>query len=332
MRRRQFIALLGGVAARPFATLAQQTGRVYRVGWILHSGSVSETVGPDPIGPLARTFVHALRDRGYIEGHNLVLERRSAEGKIERFPEILRDLLSHKVDVIVTTAGNNFIQAANELTRTDPIVTVLYNPVEQGLVQSLARPGGNITGLTILTGQETVAKKVQILKEILPSLSRVAFLQTREAGVMADWEQITAAVTRELGVKLLFADLKPLNFADTFASILRDRADALLVTATIGTWPNRRLIFAFAAQNRIPAIYPSREFAADGGLIAYGVEYADLQRRLAGYVRILRGTKPADLPIEQPTKWELVINLKTAKVLGLTVPPSLLARADEVIE
>jgi putative ABC transport system substrate-binding protein len=332
VRRREFIALVGGGAAWPLRVHAQQPSeKVYRVGLFLTTSPISEMTGPEPIHPIVREFVHALRDLGYVEGRNLILERRSAEGRFERFPEIIRELIFLNVNVIVTTT-TSMTRAAKGITSTVPIVTLSNNPVEEGLVQSLARPGGNITGLTTITSVENATKRVQLLKEILPGLSRVAMLQSKQEN-LGEWEQTIKTISRNLGVNVLIAEHTPSDYTNAFAFIIREHPDALLVVGSAANFANRRLIVEFAANSRIPAVYVDREYTVDGGLISYGANIADLWRRLAGYVdRILKGTKPADLPIERPTKFELVINLKTAKALGLTVPSSLLLRADEVIE
>ena len=205
------------------------------------------------------------------------------------------------------------------------------NPVEEGLIQSLAHPGGNITGLMIDTGPEFAAKRVELLKELLPKMSRLAFLHSAETPF--EFKQRLESASRELGITLLLAEHTPNEYASAFALIERERPDALLVPSTAANFANRRLIAEFAAKSRLPAMYARREFVEAGGLIAYGVGVADLFHGLAGYIdRILKGAKPADLPVEQPTKFQLTINLKTAKALDLEVPPLLLARADEVIE
>jgi putative tryptophan/tyrosine transport system substrate-binding protein len=331
MRRRAFISLLGGAVAWPLAARGQQTGKVNRVALIFTTSPVSEMAGPEPIHPVARSFVQGLRALGYLEGQNLVLEHRSAEGKFERFPEIIRELVSIKVDVIVTVT-NAMTRAAKDVTRTVPIVMAYsVSPVEHGLVQSLSRPGGNVTGLTMNVGSAIPGKQLQLLKELLPRMSRVAFLHSKEQE--AEGVQSGEAAARELGIKLLPAQHTPTDYTDAFALIAREHPDALVVSASAVNVANRRLIVEFAAQRRLPAMYATREFVSAGGLISYGVDFADLFRRAAGYVdKILRGTKPADLPVEQPTKFELVINLKTAQSLGLDVPDKLLALADEVIE
>jgi putative ABC transport system substrate-binding protein len=330
MRRREFIGILGGVTAWPISALAQQPPKMHRVAFVATTSPISEFTGADPIHPLVRAFVHGLRSLGYIEGQNLVMEWRSAEGRFERAPDIIRELISINVDVIVTVSM--ITRAAKQVTQTVPIVTLVDNPVEEGFVQSLARPGGNITGLTSVTNLEIFAKRVQLLKELLPRMSVVAYLHHR-AELNKGWEQTPEAVARELGVKVVLAEHTPTNYADAFAFIARERVDALLVASSGANFANRRLIVESAAKAGIPAIYGFREDVTAGGLISYGPDTADLFRRLAGYVdRILKGANPADLPFEQPTKFLLTINLKTAKALGLTIPPSLLGRADEVIE
>jgi putative ABC transport system substrate-binding protein len=280
---------------------------------------------------MARSFVQGLRALGYLQGQNLVLEHRSAEGKFERFPEIMRELVLSKVDVIVTVT-NPMTQAAKDVTSTVPIVVAYsVSPVEHGLVQSLSRPGGNVTGFTMNVGSEIPGKQLQLLKELLPRMSRVAFLHSKEQE--AEGVQSGEAAARELGIKLLPAQHTPTDYTDAFALIAREHPDALVVSASAVNVANRRLIVEFAAQRRLPAMYATREFVSAGGLISYGVDFADLFRRAAGYVdRILRGAAPRDLPVEQPTKFDLVINVKTAMALGLDVPPTLLALADEVIE
>ena len=332
MRRREFITLIGGAAvAWPLAARAQQTGKVYRVGLVFTTSPVSEMVGADPIHPLARSFVYGLRTLGYLQGQNLVLEHRSAEGKFERFPEIMRELIAAKVDVIVTVA-NPMTQAAKQVTGTVPIVMAYsVSPAELGLVQSLNRPGGNVTGLTMNIGSEIPGKQLQVLRELLPTMSRVAFLHSKEQE--AEGVQNGEAAAEKLGIKLLPAEHTPTDYSGAFAFITREHPDALMVGASAVNVANRQLIVEFAAQRRLPAMYATREFVNIGGLISYGVDFHELFRRAAEYVdKILRGAKPADLPVEQPAKFALVINLKTAKSLGLDVPDKMLALADEVIE
>ena len=332
MRRRDFITLLGGGAAVwPLAARAQQPRKVYRVGLIFTTSPVSEMAGPDPIHPLVRTFVQGLATLGYLQGQNLSLEHRSAEGRFERFPEIVRELVASKVDAIVTVA-NPMTQAAKEVTGTVPIVMAYsVSPVEHGMVQSLSRPGGNVTGLAMNVGDEIPGKQLQILKELLPGISRVAFLHSKEQET--EGVQNGEAAARKLGITLLSAEHTPTDYTGAFVFIAREQPDALMVGGSAVNVANRHLIVEFAGQRRLPAMYATREFVGIGGLISYGVDFHDLFRRAAGYVdKILRGVKPADLPVEQPTKFALVINLKTAKSLGLDMPDKLLSLADEVIE
>jgi putative ABC transport system substrate-binding protein len=325
--------LLGGAAAVwPLAARAQQTGKVNRVGLILTTSPVSEMAGPDPSHQGTRAFVHALRDLGYVEGQDLVLERRSAEGRFERFAEIVAELVGRRTDVI-TTVGVEMAREAKRVTTAVPIVMAgSIDPVRAGIVASLARPGGNVTGLTINPGSEFEAKRIQLLKEVVPEASRVAYL-----GVADDWDsdegKAVRAAARTMGVTLVHARHTPVHYADAFALITRERPHALFVARNPAVYANWQLIADFAIKHRMPGMYPWREFVEAGGLMSYGVSVPDLFRRAAGYVdKILKGAKPADLPVEQPTKFELVLNLKTAKALGINIPPALLARADEVVE
>ena len=334
MRRRDVIVLLGGaMAIGPRVARAQQAGKIYRVGLVLGVAPLPTMAGPDPIDPVVRAFVHGLRDLGYQEGINLILERRSAEGRFERFDEILAELVAGKVDIILAGGPPELLNAAKRATSSLPIVMAsAYNPVETGIVASLARPGGNITGTTVHAGPEIEAKRLQLLKEALPEATRIAFL-----GLKSVWESLDGASVRAaaqtLGVTLLHAEHTPAHYADAFARIIKEKPHALFVARQGANFANRQLIADFAITQRLPSISPYREIVAAGGLMSYGASNPDLFRRAAAYVdRILKGAKPADLAIEQPTKFQLVINLKTAKALGLTIPPLLLAQADEVID
>jgi putative ABC transport system substrate-binding protein len=333
MRRRELIRLVSaGAVYLPLRPLAQEIRKVYRVGFIFTSARLSDMDGQNPSNPALRMFVHTLRDLGYVEGSNLVLELRSAEGKYERFPEIVRELVSLKVDVIITIT-NAMTHAAKEVTSTIPIVMgVTRDPVADGLVQSLGRPGANITGLTSDAGLEIVGKRIQLLKEIVPTISRLILLHSK-AEWLSEGEQEQIFVSAErLGVKLRIAE-STTDYADAFAFIEHEKPDGLLVGDSAGNYFNRSKIVEFAASNRLPAMYGSREYIEAGGLAAYGVDIIDLFRRAAGYVdKILRGADPAELPVEQPTKFQLIVNLRTASLLGLTVPPSVIALAHEVIE
>jgi putative ABC transport system substrate-binding protein len=270
---------------------------------------------------------------GYVEGQNITIDRRSAEGNFERFPELFRELVSREVEVIVTVS-NALTHAARKVTQTVPIVvTSISNPVEEGLAQSLARPGRNVTGLTVDTGPPGLGgKRLQLLKQLVPRAKRVALLTTGDTS--RDTENAVAvSVIAKLAVDLTVARASPTRYGPAFDSILRERPDALLVASTAANFANRRLIAEFAAKSRLPSMYPNREFVEAGGLIAYGVELPELARRAAKYVDlILRGEKPADLPIQQPTKFELVINRKTAREMGLKIPANMLLQADQVLE
>jgi putative ABC transport system substrate-binding protein len=265
-----------------------------------------------------------------------VIEYRDAEGKSERLPALAAELVALKVDVIVVAGGALAVQAAKQATRTLPIVfTPAADPVAGGLVTSLARPGGNVTGLSILAS-ELVGKCLEQLKQAVPGVSRVAVLwHPGASGEGTDKDMLKGAevAARALGVRLQLVETRgPEDFDRAFPDMIRARAEALTVVPSAMFFGERRRLVDLAAKNRLPAVYPLREFVDAGGLMAYGPNLADLFRRAATYVdKILKGTKPADLPVEQPTKFELVLNLKTAKALGLTIPPSVLGRADEVI-
>jgi len=333
MRRRDFIAALGSAAAWPMAVRAQQASKVYRVGLFFSSTSPAEMAGPDPIIPVARAFLHGLRDLGYVEGRNLILERRTAEGKIEQIPKIAAELVGRDPDAVVTGGGNFLAQALQRVSKTVPIVMPdSDDPVEAGLVASLARPGGNITGFMGNTGPEFEAKRLELLKEGFPGATRVAYLATKDVWQSPAGEHVQAAA-RMLRVTLIYAEHTPDNYADAFALMIQHRPDALLVSRHGANFVNRQLIADFAVRQRIPAMYPYRDSVIAGGLMSYGVNVVELFRRAAGLVdKIVKGTKPGDIPIERPTKIELVINLKSANAQGLTISPTLLARADDVIE
>ena len=333
--RRTFIASAAvGILAAPRTARAQQAGKVYRVGLIAAAAPLSEMAGPEPPNSFVRAFVQGLRDLGYVEGQNLILERRTAEGHYERFGDIVAELVRLKADVIVT-ASTPAAKAAKTVTTSVPIVMASsWDPVGEGVVSSLARPGGNITGFTLVVGQDNEAKRLELLRAMLPGVSRVAYLDSKE---FKGWERASGKSVRTaaqaLGVTLVLIEHHPGLYTDAFAEIGRARAEALFVSSTPTHEADRALIVDFATRARLPSTFPVREAVELGGLMSFGASYADNFRRAAGYVdKILRGAKPADLPIEQPAKFELVINLKTARVLGLTIPPSLLSRADVVIQ
>ena len=330
--RRTFVTIVGAAATWPLAARAQPAGKVHRVGLLFATIPVADLAGPDPIDPIARAFVHGMRELGYVEDRNLVLEWRSAGGRWERFDAILTELVARKVDAIVTI-GNDMTLAAKRVTTTVPIVMAgSTDPVEAGIVASLARPGGNVTGQTFNTGPEFEAKRLQLLKEALPEAIRIAFLVMK-----AEWEGLQGtsvrAAAKKLGVTLILAEHTPMDYAAAFAQIIREKPHALFVARHGANYTNRQLIADFAVEQRLPGMYPYREIVEAGGLMSLGLSLPDLWRRATGYVdKILKGAKPADLAVQQPTKFELVINGKAAKALGLAIPPLVLAQADEVIE
>jgi putative ABC transport system substrate-binding protein len=330
IERRRFIEVIaGGLLVAPFAAEAQQAAKVPRIGFL------SLNRAPNP--HLHEAFRQGLRDLGYVEGRNVVIEYRDAEGKPERLPALAVELVALKVDVIVTGGGTPTALAAKQTTRTLPIVfTSASDPVTDGLVTSLARPGGNVTGSSNLN-PELVGKCLEQLKQAVPGVSRVAVLrQPGAADERTEKDMLKAAdvAARALRVRLLFVEARgPADFDRAFSNMTRARAGALTAWGSAMFFSERRRLLDLAAKNRLPAVYPQREFVDAGGLMAYGPDLADLFRRAATYVdKILRGAKPGDLPVEQPTKFELVVNLKTAEALGLTIPQSVLGRADEVIQ
>ena len=277
-------------------------------------------------------FRAGLRGLGYVEGDNLLIEWRNADGRAERNPAMIAELVGLNVDVIVTWSTPAAL-AAKQATRTIPIVAVSGDPVGTGLVQAIASPGGNVTGLAVLTG-EMDPKQMELLKEAVPGLSRLAVLVNRENPALQVSLEGIERTARLLSLRVLLLEVRDAKeLPGVFDRAVRERASALLVLRDAVFTSNRWDIVALAERSRIPTMYGWREFVDAGGLMAYGVSFPYLWRLAAGYVdRILRGARPADLPVEQPTKFEFVINLKTAKALGLTIPPSVLARADEVIQ
>ena len=304
---------------------AQQPKKVPRIGYLGATSASSESLRHE-------AFRQGLREVGYIEGQNITIEYRYAEGKLDRLPALAAELVALKVDVIVT-GGPQATRPAKKATATIPIVMAFdSDPVGNGFVTSLARPGGNVTGLSALS-PEISGKQLELLKEIVPTLSRVAVLGNSA-------EPANALVLREVelaagafGVKLQYLDvLGPKDIETAFRAASKGRADAVLVLLSPVVISHRTQLVEIALKSRLPAIYPRPEFVEDGGLMSYATSFADLSRRAATYVdKILKGTKPADLPVEQPTKFELVINLKAAKQIGLTIPPNVLAQADKVI-
>jgi putative tryptophan/tyrosine transport system substrate-binding protein len=274
-----------------------------------------------------------LRELGYVEGKSIVIEWRQAEGKLDRLPALAADLVRLKVDIIVT-AGPAATRAAKEATSTIPIVmTNDSDPVSTGFIASLSHPGGNITGLSTFA-PELSGKQLELLKEVVPTLSSVAVLGTSTSPSTVLVLKELELATRALKVKFRFLDVQnPEDIESTFRAIKKERAEAVLLLATGPLASQRTQVVDLAVKNQLPAVYPSLDFVQAGGLMSYGTNYPDLDRRVAYFVdRILKGAKPADLPVEQPMKFELVINLKTAKQIGLTIPPNVLARADKVIK
>ena len=329
MRRRAFLAWLSGATALPLAGLppaarAQQRERVRRIGWLSPDSSP---------GAATRGFFQAMREHGYVEGQNLVVEYRWAGGNSERLAELAADLVSAGVDLIVT-AGTPATLAAKQATSSIPIVFAAAGaPVEKGLVGSLANPGGNVTGLALITDD---LKPLQILKETAPALTRVAFIydpDTLPGEFGEEWLKRARARARALKLDLQPVGLRNPNRAKEVFETLPATTNAVLIANTATNAQVRRQICTLATQRRLPTASIERAFVDAGCLLAYGEDQVDMHRRAAGYVdRIFKGARPADLPVEQPTKFELVINLRTAKALGLTIPPAVLARADEIIQ
>ena len=317
----------GGLLAAPLAALAQPTGKTYRIGCIV-------TAAREETRHLIAALSDGLRELGYVEGRNVLFELRFAEGRQERLPSLAAELVQLKVDVLVT-GSNPVIAAVKQATATIPVVmAVSRDPVGAKFIASLARPGGNITGLANDTAPEIIGKNLELLKEAVPRLSRVAFLWNPVPPGAGTSKKVVESAARNLGVAFQSVEVRGRSeFEGAFAAMVRERANGVVVAADPVTFGPRSQVVLLAAKSRLPAVYGQREFAEAGGLMSYGPNIAAQFRRAAIYVdKILKGDKPGDLAVEQPTKLELVINLKTAKALGLTIPPSLLQRADQVIE
>jgi putative ABC transport system substrate-binding protein len=311
----------------PLTCGAQPTGKVYRIGFIL-------TSGPDEAPYARKALAEGLRDLGYVEGRNLVFEERFANGKQERLPGLAAELVRLNVDVIVT--GSNPVIAAvkHATTRIPVVMAVSRDPVGAGFLASLARPGGNITGLSNDPGPAIYGKNLELLKEAIPRIGRVAHLWNPDPPAAESYRKAAEDAAWKLGVTLQLLEVRRRDELEgAFGTMLHKRADAVLVVQDPIFLSARSQVVRLAARHRLPAMYGNREYAEVGGLMSYGPNVAHQFRRAATYVdKILKGAKPADLPIEQPTKFELVVNLKAAKALGLTIPSSLLARADQVLE
>ena len=324
--RRIFVAAAtGGLLASPLAGGAQQPGTARRIGWL--GGPTRETAQP-----FLRPFLQGLKDLGWVEGQNIVIEWRFAGGRAERLPALAAELVRLRVELIVVPSTPTAL-AAKDATTTIPLVSVGGNdPVALGLVASLARPGGNITGLTASLGPEIAGKQLELLKEAAPKVSRVSALwnPTTPGNALALREAETAA--RALGLELQPLEARSLGDFDGAFAAMRAKRGGALVMADVMFVTHRTRLVELAAKSRLPAMYAQREFVDDGGLMSYGAKISDNFRRAATYVdKILKGAKPADLPIERPTRFELIINSKTAKALGLTIPQSVLVRADQII-
>ncbi len=328
MNRRAFLSTLTlALLAAPLAADAQQAGKVHRIGYLSGSSSTAQR-------DLIEAFRQGLRELGWVEGQNIVIDYRFAEGRFDRLPDLAAELVRLKVDIIVAGPTSPAVAAKNA-TATIPIVMInVGDPVGTGLIASLACPGGNVTGLTFSVGMEVVGKPLELLKETVPKVRRVAILSNpaNPAHALAIREVKVAA--RSLGVELQLLEARgPEEFDGAFAAMAKERVGALLVLADSVVFLHRTRLAELAAKSRLPAAYGFRENVEAGGLMSYGIDMRDNARRAATYVdKILKGAKPADLPVEQPTRFELVINLKTAKALGLTIPQSVLIRADEVIQ
>jgi putative ABC transport system substrate-binding protein len=328
MRRREFITLLGSAAVTWPVTAYAQQSKVFRLGY-LEPGSPSDPVEAN----LRRQFLLGMRDLGYVEGRHFTIEDRNADGHLDRLPALAAELAHLPVDILVV-AGEASIRAAKQATDEIPIVmTLAADPVGTGLVPSLAHPGSNVTGMSGLAA-DMAGKRVELLKEIVPSAARVVVLwNSNNQSKVVEWKDAEIAA-RAVGLILRSVEVRaPEELDRAFTAIVHEKPDALITFAESLTLAFRQQIGRFALTNRLPMISELREFALEGGLVSYGTSRSDLWRRSASYVdKIIHGANAGDLPVEQPTRFEMVINLKTAQAIGLEVPPTLLSRADEVIE
>jgi len=332
MRRRDFVTALGTAAIWPLAARAQQPAKMKRIAYVHSAANVSRISASGE--PFYRAFFEELSRLGYVEGQNLGVERYSGDGRTERYAELARNVVNTHPDLILAVGGRLSLDF-KMATTTIPIVTMIIDPIAMGLVASIARPGGNITGVAIAAGLEIIGKRMGLLVEAMPKLSTVGYLASRPF-----WEDPRGAAVREAakqaGISLSPVMLSAFDEAEyqrVFRSMEQDRADAFMVSDEPENSINHATIVELAAKARIPAIYPFRDYVEAGGLMAYSIDLVDISRRLANLIdKILKGTNPGDIPFYQPTKFELSINLKTAKALGLEMPAMLLGRADEVIE
>jgi len=325
--RRKIVLAAGALLAAPMASFAQRQSRVWRIGF-LTNGTVNSTKGQ------LDAFVRGLNELGYFEGRNIIIESRFAEGKLDRLPALVAEMLAQKIDVIYAPSGIAAQAAKKSGTKIPIVFAFAPDPIGQGFGKSLSRPGGSMTGLTS-THTELSAKRVQLLKEAFPTTRRIAvlyFLAPSAAGVAEQLAE-TERAAKILGVEIVTEESPQMeDFERAFASIRKQRPDALIVIENPIFFTNRMRLTELAASLRIPAIYNVSEYVHAGGLMSYGASYADLSRRAASYVdKILNGRAPGDLPIERPTKFELVINMKTARAIGITIPQSVLLRADQMV-
>ena len=327
MRRREFIVLVGGAAAWPRAVTAKSPSKVYRIGLL--------GCGPPPSDTDFRVaeLIRGLAQRGYALDRNLVFERRGAQTHLDRHPGLVSELVASKVDVIVTFCYPATLAAKRGATAVPIVSSSSSDPIATGLVDSLARPGGNLTGISDMAA-ELAPKRLELLKEAVPQLRRVAMLYNAADLGMTLRYRASAAAAQTLGVIVQpLAVREPDDFDEAFAAMTREPPDGFFMVADALTFLNRRRVYEFAEVHRLPAVYEVESFVRDGGLMSYSFDYREVFDRVAGLVdRIFKGTSPAELPFEQPTRFRFVINLKTAKALGLTIPLPLLGRADEVIE
>ena len=322
MKRRAFLAVFAGAAAWPLVARAQQPGKIRRIGFIAHRNEKFYDL-----------LFQRLRELGYTEGQNLIVERRYAEGRAERFQDFAAEMVRLKVDAVIVVTTPAALAVRNATTTIPIIHLAAIDPVGTGLIESLAHPGDNITGLAVLNA-ETSAKRLELLREAVPGLSRGAVLwnAANPANALA-WKE-TESAGRSLGVVLQSVEVRDFkDFEGALAAIAEQHADILLVLQDALTLDYRKEIIGFTLKERLPSMFVGKEFVEEGGLMSYGDRLPDRYRRAADIVdRIFKGTKPSDIPVEQPTTFELVVNLKTAKAIGLTLPPTFLARADQVIE
>jgi putative ABC transport system substrate-binding protein len=328
MKRRRFIGVVAGaLIVAPQTSVAQRGETIFRIGFL----SLNT---PDSARDAFAAFNQVLRERGWSQGQNIRFESRFADGRVDRLPELATELTQLSVDIIVT-GSSVATRAAKNVTKTIPIVMAASaDALGEGFVSSLARPGGNVTGVTFLAGTEIAGKQLQLLKEVAPSAYRVAVLTNPSNASHAAFVKDLNVAARTLGKQLQLVEARnPDQLDDSFAAMTRDRATALLVLTDSMFFGQRRSITELAAKSRLPTMYSQREFVDAGGLVSYGPSLSEMFRRAAIYVdKILRGARPSDLPVEQPNKFDLVVNLRTAKALGLTIPQSVLFRADQVIE